>query len=211
MNAVSYSLLTSKIFSLQEYFVFEEKSEERHEFHAEKLRPLPGGSIRHSSISVNLLASVSTILQEKEKNCLVFSCNLKIALPSLKHFLYPDGMVCCGEPMKGMPNRNDSISNPQLVFEVLSPSTESYDLGDKFKLYQELKSLREYVIVRQSYCYVEVRTLVDTERNLWKFSYYEDMSDSVKLDSLNIELPMQKIYNRIKFDEIDETETADAV
>ncbi len=209
MYLVLNQFLSHKSYSLEEYFALEEKTGMRHEYYNGKLRPMSGGSLRHSQIAVNLYAYLYNFIEAEEKDCTVLNSDAKIVLPGLRKFLYADGMVYCGQPAQGMPNRNDSISNPQLIFEVLSPSTESYDLGDKFKLYQELKSLREYVIVRQSYCYVEVRTLVDTERNLWKFSYYESMNDSVKLDSLGIELPMQKIYNRIKFDESDDTELAE--
>lgn len=112
--------------------------------------------------------------------------------------------VCCGKREYSLPGSTDFISNPVVIFEVLSPSTEGYDVTEKFKIYNKLESLREYVIVQQAFCYVEVRTLVDAEKGHWKFSYYEDLNDVIKLESLGVELPLSEIYYDIEFDDKEE-------
>lgn len=198
--------LAQTAYSLEDYIALEERTGVRHEYHNGKLRPIPGGSQRHSQIAVNITTLLSLFIRKEKLVCKVFNSDLKVALPSLKKFLYPDAMVCCGEPAYGIEGRTDSTKNPQILFEVLSPSTEGYDASEKFEIYKKLESLREYVLVQQAFCRVEVRTLVDTEKGLWKFSYYNDLQDVVKLDSLGAELPLSEIYYDIEFDDPEEIE-----
>ena len=198
--------LANTVASLEEYLAIEERTGVRHEYHNGKLRPMPGGSRRHSEIIGQVTFQLTKEFRSKNKSCKAMPSDMRVFVKSMQKSLYPDVTICCGERKYSIPNRKDFISNPLVVVEVLSPSTEAYDLGEKFKTYQELKSLREYVLIQQTHCYVEVRTLVDVENGLWKYTYYEKMDDVIQLKSIGAELPLSEVYYDIEFDEEEDAE-----
>lgn len=106
-------------------------------------------------------------------------------------------MIINGEPEFNR-DRTDEILNPLLIIEVLSPSTEAYDRGEKFRKYRSLDSFCEYLLVSQVEVYVEQYHQID-QRDRWQLQICDRLDQTITLQSLNIELPMQEIYRRIKF------------
>lgn len=118
-----------------------------------------------------------------------YNSDLKIWLPSLNHGTYADILVIDGSP-EFSPNRRD---------EVLPPSTEKYDRGDKFRKYRSLPSFIEYVLVAQDEPYVERHYKQHGEKNnLWQLEIYAQIEQSVIFHSINVEVPIREIYRRTK-------------
>jgi Uma2 family endonuclease len=188
---------TKTHFTPDEYRVMEETAEERHEYHNGEIINMPGGSEVHSAIASNVLIFLGFLLRDSDFH--FYNSDLRIWIPNFNHGTYADVLVINGEPeFNG--NRTDEILNPLLIIEVLSPSTEGYDRGEKFRKYRSLSSFFEYVLVSQTEPYVEQYYKQEAQNNhLWQLQVYEQIEKSVFLHSLNVELPMKEIYRRVKF------------
>ena len=189
----------------EEYLVFEREADERHEWLDGLIYAMAGESPQHSLISANVITILN--LQLRGKPCAVFSPNMKVysRLPletGLKGlFSYPDCLVVCGQP-SFHDQRRDVLTNPQLVIEVLSPTTERYDRGKKFLRYQQNASLTDYVIVAQAYPSIEHYTR--QAEGKWVYSVTTDLTASVGLESIACSLPLAEVYDRIEFSALPE-------
>src|SRR5215212_4143688 len=122
----------------EEYLAAERLSETRSEYLDGGVCPMTGASLNHGRIVINVATELA--LQLRERDCDVLVADMKVRLPDLRKFFYPDVVVSCGA-LQFHDERNDIITNPDLVVEVLSPSTEAFDRGAKFGAYQTIESL----------------------------------------------------------------------
>ena len=190
--------LTSEVttsFTTDEYRAIEETAEERHEYCNGEMIAMPGGSPAHSRIAVDTTTFLNVAL--RETNFQTYNGDLRIWIPSFNHGTYPDVLVINGEPeFNG--SRTDEILNPLLIVEVLSPSTEAYDRGEKFRKYRSLASFCEYLLVSQTEPYIEHYYNCDRPNSdRWQWQVYDRVESAIELHSLNIELPMAEVYRRI--------------
>ena len=132
----------------------------------------------------------------RKNPCRVFGSDLKVGIAEHHSFVYPDAMVICGK-ITYAEDRNDVVTNPLLIVEVLSDSTESYDRGRKFKKYQTLASFTEYVLVSQHEPLVEVFFRQDERQ--WLYTVAEGLDATIALRSINSELSLREIYNKVDF------------
>ena len=137
----------------EEYLEIERAADERHEYYRGQMYLMPGGSLRHSVISTNILSELSNAL--KRRPCIVVNSDMRMRVAEDGLYTYPDISVVCGDP-KFADRRTDTLLNPSLIVEVLSPSTERKDRGFKFAQYRTLASLQEYALVSQEEHRVEV-------------------------------------------------------
>ncbi|MCP2732493.1 Uma2 family endonuclease [Limnofasciculus baicalensis] len=181
-----------------EYRAIEETAEERHEYCNGEIITMPGGSPAHSRIAVDMTTFLN--LNLRDTNFQTYNGDLRIWIPSFNHGTYADVFVIDGEP-EFHGERTDEILNPLLIVEVLSPSTEAYDRGEKFRKYRSLPSFREYLIVSQIEPYVEQYHNLDPNSNdRWEWQVCDSIDGSIVLHSLNnLELPLSEIYRRINF------------
>lgn len=188
-----------------EYLVYERESPDRHEWLDGLIYAMAGESPEHSLICANVIAVLNTRLRGKP--CAVYSPNMKVYSRLPKEigrkglFSYPDATVVCGQPIFHDQHR-DVLVNPQVVIEVLSPTTERYDRGRKFLRYQQNSSLTDYVLVAQDY--LSVQHYVRQGKGNWLYSATAELTANVFLNSLGIELPLAEIYDRIEFPELSE-------
>ncbi|WP_071191322.1 Uma2 family endonuclease [Trichormus sp. NMC-1] len=189
--------VTKTDFTPDEYRVMEESAEERHEYCNGEIIVMPGGSEVHSRITVNITTLLNLALRDTDFQ--TYNGDLRIWIPDFNHGTYADVLVINGEPeFNG--NRTDEILNPLLIIEVLSPSTEGYDRGEKFRKYRSLSSFCEYVLVSQTEPYIEdYYKQEEQNNNLWQLQVYDQIEKSVRLHSLNVEISMTEIYRRVKF------------
>ncbi|MBD2690160.1 Uma2 family endonuclease [Anabaena catenula] len=189
--------VTKTDFTPDEYRAMEETAEERHEYCNGEIIVMPGGSEVHSAIASNILIYLGFLLRDTDFR--FYNSDLRVWIPDFNHGTYADVLVINGEPeFNG--NRTDEILNPLLIIEVLSPSTEGYDRGEKFRKYRSLSSFCEYVLVSQTEPYIEhYYKQEEQNNNLWQLQVYDQIQKSVRLHSLNVEIPMNEIYRRIKF------------
>jgi len=183
--------------TLDKYREMEETAEERHEYRNGEIITMPGGSPAHSRIAVDITTFLNLAL--RETNFQTYNGDLRIWIPNFNHGTYPDVLVIDGEPeFNG--DRTDEILNPLLIVEVLSPSTEAYDRGEKFRKYRSLPSFREYLLVSQTEPYIEQYHKLDNNDNdRWLWQVCDRLDQSIFLHSLNVEIPTAEIYRRINF------------
>ncbi len=180
-----------------EYRRMEENEQERHEYADGRIIIMPGGSEVHSRITVDITTFLNLALRDSSFE--TYNSDLRIWIPSLNHGTYADIFVIGGSPEFNH-NRTDEVLNPLLIIEVLSPSTEKYDRGDKFRKYRSLPSFIEYVLVAQDELYVEQYSKQHGEKNnVWQLEIYDQIEQSVIFHSINVEIPMKEIYRRTKF------------
>ncbi|WP_107667284.1 Uma2 family endonuclease [Cyanothece sp. BG0011] len=178
--------------SLENYRQLEEISEFKHEYHNGVIIPMTGGTINHNRIIRNLIYLL--VNADKNKTYEAFSSDLRVWIPEYKRGVYPDVMVISEDPIFNE-NRQDEIINPCLIFEVLSPSTSSYDRGDKFLYYRSIPYLTEYILIDQANYFIEHYT--KTDNNQWLLQDYQDIKDMIKLNSINIDVKISDIYENI--------------
>lgn len=186
---------TNTRFTPDEYRAIEETAEERHEYCNGEIIAMPGGSPAHSRIAVDTTTFLNVAL--RDTNFQTYNGDLRIWIPSLNHGTYPDVMVIDGEPeFNG--SRTDEILNPLLIVEVLSPSTEAYDRGEKFRKYRSIASFCEYLLVSQTEPYIEQYHNLDRQSSdRWQWQVYDGIDRAIVLQSVNIEIPMAEVYRRI--------------
>jgi len=180
--------------SIREYIEVERRTGVKHEYLDGFIRAMSGGSLNHSRITVNLTTFLSNIIEEKKKSCSVFNSDAKVYVEKANSFVYPDVTVVCGDIEIG--EHEESIANPILIVEVLSKSTGAYDRGEKFRKYRSLPSFKEYVLIDQDQPIVD--TMYRKDSSYWRMSCTIGLEKSVKLYSLDIEVPMAAIYKNIQ-------------
>jgi Uma2 family endonuclease len=179
-----------------EYLALEECAEYKSEYHNGEIIAITGRSFNHNRIAVNVSAALNFYFKNQE-NYEVASGDIKVWIPHTQRFLYPDVMVIAGQP-DYYENRNDAITNPQTIIEVLSKSTQDYDRSDKFRYYRTLPSFKEYVLISQYEFFVEQYTkIADYE---WRLSYQENSEDVLEFISFPFKMSLLDIYNKVVFD-----------
>ena len=183
-------------FSLDEYFAIEEEALEKHEFRDGDIVAMAGGTESHSLITMNFGGELRDGL--KGKPCRAYDSNLRVLVPQTPLYTYPDVFAICG-PTQYDPKdpRQKTVTNPRLVVEVLSPSTEAYDRGEKFLRYLGVESLQEYVLVSQHTPRVE--TYFREEDGAWRFGVIVGLEKRLVLRSVGVELPLAEVYANVTF------------
>jgi Uma2 family endonuclease len=186
---------TLPVLSVREYLDIERQSEIRHEFLDGHVYAMAGESIAHSTICFNLAVAVGA--QLKGTPCRGFSPNMKVRAGEKGLYAYPDLMVTCGEPSFHDKER-DVLLNPIGIFEVLSPSAEAYDRGEKFERYRDhIETLRDYVLVSQDRPRVEHRRREPD--GTWTSTELDGLTEVLSLPSIDCRVPLADVYSRIEF------------
>ena len=180
--------------TVAEYLAFERASETRHEFFRGEVFAMNGGAPEHSVIGLNIGGELRGRL--KHRPCQIYNGDTRIRVDISGLYTYPDVSALCGKP-KFDDERGDTLLNPSLLVEVLSPSTEAYDRGKKFEHYRRIPSLTEYLLVSQDQCLVERYSRMDDGD--WRLTVFNRSEDVVVLESLDCELPLTEIYLKIEF------------
>lgn len=184
----------SQRYTLAGYRRLEESAGDRHEYHDGTIVAMTGGTIEHSAISGNIYALLKTALRKTRFK--PFNSDLRIWIPRHRRGVYPDIMVIEGEAQFN-DDRRDEVTNPKLVIEVLSRSTEAYDRGDKFMYYRSIPEFSEYLLVSQYQPRIDHYTRV--ENGDWLMRSYEDMATSIELSTVSQQLNLADIYEDIDF------------
>ena len=185
-----------KRYTLEEYLELDRSSEERLEFWDGEVFCMSGGSRSHVEIETNLIAFLKP--QLRARGCRVFPADMRIKVPSAPPYRYADFSALCGEPKFEEIGGVDALVNPQVIVEVLSPSTEAYDRGDKFSHYKSIPTLRECLLVAQHRPHVT--HLFKQDDGLWIHTDVNDLESTLTLTSLGCGLPLSEIYEGVSFD-----------
>lgn len=196
------ALPKKKTYTPEEYLALEDEAEFRSEYDDGIITPLhggeggiitmAGGSLDHAQISSNIARFTGNKISF---DCRALQSEIKIWVESYRKFYYPDVAVLCGKPVF-YKKRNDTITNPILIFEVLSKSTEAKDRGEKFAAYQTLESLQEYVLVSQDKAKIE-KFARQTDES-WKYQATIGLKSKVYFETIKIDLSLEEVYQRVK-------------
>jgi len=179
--------------SVTEYLEMENASLEKHEYYEGEVFAMSGAKVKHVKITDNIL----TILKQKlkGKSCQPFGSDLRIHVEANTLFTYPDISIICGDILT-LNNDDYNVLNPAVLIEVLSPSTKNYDRGEKFKLYRDIPTLKEYVLVDSESIHVEIFRL-NSNRH-WELEEYNKDADSILIQAIDTSLSLAEIYEGTK-------------
>ena len=186
-------VLEKQISTAEEYLAYERASFDRHEFLFKTIIPKDDSSHSHSIVSGNIAAQLWCFLKGKKQR--VFKTNMRTRNPLNQSYFYPDVVVSDGAPIFA-DGLNDILINPVLIIEVLSPTTAVYDKTDKFVACKSIPTLREYVLVNQSECDVEIYRRNADET--WSAIRFNKMTDIVSFLSIGFDCPIIDFYEGIE-------------
>ena len=179
----------------EEYLKAERDATEKHEYYQGEVFAMSGASLKHNKVFSNLFGELCIKLKGKE--CQPYGSDLRIHIPENTLYTYPDISIFCSPPNLTDDNF-DTATNPTVIIEILSKSTRNYDLGSKFKLYRDIKSLKTYVLVDSLSFSVELHN--KNENDIWELQDFKLLTDTLVLKTLQIEILLKDIYENITFD-----------
>lgn len=189
------SAIPKTYYTEEEYLALEREAPYRSEYYRGEIFAMAGGSDEHNTVAGSIRDALTPQLRGRCRRYM-FEMRLKILATGL--YTYPDVMILCG-PRHFTEDRPDTVTNPQVIFEVLSDSTEKYDRGKKFSHYQKVPSLQEYLLVAQNKPIVD--HFIRDDGDVWTFRRYEALSDIITLPSIGAIITLAEIYEEIELDE----------
>jgi len=180
--------------TLEEYFEFDKNAEGNFEYFDGELFEMSGVSRSHARIERNLTVKLTP--KAFERGCEVFTPNLRIKIPTMSLYRYPDLSVVCGRADFVQIAGVDCLSNPALIVEILSESTEKFDRGDKFREYKSIESFAEYLLI--SSMAVSVTLFQKHNDKFWMHSDYS-AGESCHLNTLDLDLNVDDLYTAVDF------------
>ena len=188
------STLTAQAYlTPEEYLTWERKQPFKNEYYNGQIIVMSGASRAHNRITVDITTQLNNQLMEGE--CEVFASEMRVRTSPEVSYFYPDVIVVCGEP-RFEDDTFDTLLNPIVVIEVLSPSTAAFDRGEKFEHYKQLASLQEYILISQGSVRVEHYSRQETQ---WGHDTFQRLEDVLSFPSIECEVPLRAIYRRVMF------------
>jgi Uma2 family endonuclease len=182
-------------FSIEDYLEMENTSIEKHEYYKGEIFAMSGAKMPHNDISKNLSGNLYVKL--KGKKCQPYGSDVRIHIESNTLFTYPDISIICGDVVTR--NNDDyNVLNPTVIIEILSPSTKNYDRGEKFKLYRDIPTLKEYILVDSESIHIEVFRL--NENNHWELEEYNSTENLLHIKAINENILISEIYEGVKLE-----------
>jgi Uma2 family endonuclease len=188
--------------TMEEYLQWEKTQQEKHEYyrgeiftmggHGDALA-MSGASHRHNKIFSNLLIGMGILL--KGKSCQPYGSDMRIHIPENTLYTYPDISIICNDFISSDFDE-DTVVQPTVIIEILSPSTKNYDRGEKFTLYRDIPTLKEYILVDTASVRIEAFRIND--RGYWELEEYKSVDDILRISSVVISLPVADIYEGTK-------------
>ncbi|MBK8912271.1 MAG: Uma2 family endonuclease [Chlorobi bacterium] len=185
--------LPRKYLTEEEYLAIERAAQWKSEYYQGEMFAMAGGSEAHSLIAMNLGGEIREALRSKP--CRVYNSDLRVQVDSVGLYTYPDLSIVSGQPQFAE-EQKDNLLNPVVIIEILSPSTEAYGRGKKFDLYQQLRSLKEYILVAQDRVSV-ISYVRNDDAETWTMRSYWQLQDVLTIASCNATVPLAEIYRDV--------------
>jgi len=189
----------------EQYLAIERAADFRSEFYHGEMFAMVGASRKHNLVAGNVFGELRQ--QFKGRKCEVYQSDMRVKINATGLYTYPDVVATCDDP-RFEDEHVDTLVNPKVIVEVLSPSTELWDRGKKFEHYRNIPSLREYVMIAQDHVLVE-RFAINADGQ-WVLSEYRTLDDVLLLNSISCQIKLSDVYARIDFSERDEPEKSDS-
>ena len=181
-------------YTVAEYLAREEVADFRSEYYQGEIFAMAGESLNHNRVAIDLCAKLNQAI--RQRGCEAFAENVRVRAEAVDLFAYPDVVVVCGAPQLYQ-DREDTITNPLLIIEVLSKSTKNYDRGDKFNFYRMLPTVKEYVLIEQYRIHVE--QFSPSKAGIRVTAEYRAAEDVLKFSSIDFQITLKELYARVKF------------
>jgi Uma2 family endonuclease len=181
--------------TMEEYLVLEEKSVEKHEYYQGEIFAMAGASIQHNQITSNTHIAIGSYLQNK--HCQIFQSDLKIHAATNSLITYPDLSIVCGA-IETLEQHKQIVTNPSVLIEILSPTTQDYDRGGKFKLYRDITSLQEYILISSTETLVEKYT--KQSNGTWVLQEYKTKDAVMHITTIDMQLHVDTLYRNVVFE-----------
>jgi Uma2 family endonuclease len=178
--------------TVAEYLALERASDFKSEYINGERRPMTGASRKHNLIAGNIYASLH--LQLRKSKCEIYPSDMRVKIEATGLMTYPDISIVCGEP-RFDDSYKDTLLNPTVVIEVLSPSTAAYDRGEKSENYRQIPSLQAYLLVSQDRMHVEYYSRQPD--NSWRFAEFKRTADRFVLAAVQCELALEDVYEKV--------------
>ena len=187
------SVYNKKKLTVEEYLLYERQSDQKHEYYREEIFAMAGAGMRHNKIFSNLFGELAICL--KGKPCRPYGSDLRIHIQENSLFTYPDISIICGDIITSDKDEDTAIL-PSVIIEILSASTKDYDRGGKFKLYRDIPSLKEYILIDSEAIGIEVFRL--NSQYHWELEEYKKIDDTLNIRSVDLFFPLKEIYEGMK-------------
>ncbi|MFM7486319.1 MAG: Uma2 family endonuclease [Cytophagales bacterium] len=184
-----------KKYTEQEYLELERKAEYKSEFFGGEIFAMSGATNPHNIITTNFISFLVNKL--RGQGCRPYGSDMRVRTPINSLYAYPDISVVYGE-RKFLDNEFDTLLNPVFICEVLSKSTADYDTGGKFMRYRSIESLKEYWVI--SSLEYRLQKFVKQSNSSWLLSETTSVQDTILIESINVEVPLQEIYFEVQFE-----------
>jgi Uma2 family endonuclease len=191
------SSLAEPLYTAEEYLALERAADHKSEFNNGRIYAMAGASRSHVLITTNVVGGLVPRL--RGQGCRTYSADMRVLIGPTGSYAYPDVAVVCGDAEFVDDGHQDVLTNPTLIVEVLSPSTEGYDRGAKFAHYRRLPSLREYVLIAQDRVSVERFARRGDEWVIRPTDELTDLGDTLHLESVGCDLPLAEVYDLVEF------------
>ncbi len=182
-------------YTAEEYLELEETSLEKNEFYKGEIFAMAGASIPHNEIVSNTLVEIGSYL--KDKKCRIYPSDLRIHSVANSLYTYPDLSIICND-IETVGKRKNTVTNPTVLIEVLSKTTQDYDRGAKFKLYRDIESLKEYILISS------LETLVEKYNKQadgsWVLHEYKNEADTFTITSIDLLVTVKDLYRNVQFE-----------
>jgi len=181
-----------------EYLVFADTQEIKYEYHRGQVYAMTGASVRHNTIAANAITELSIALRDRD--CTVTSSDTRVHIASKETYRYPDVTVFCGDP-EYVEGRTDTITNPVLLVEVLSPGTALKDRNEKLAEYTQINTLDAYILIAQDEPKVEVFRRHDGDK--WLYEYVMGLGAEIEVSAAGavLRLTLAQIYRRVSWED----------
>lgn len=176
--------------SPEDYLRLERAAEFKHEYFEGEIRAMAGASFAHNRICANLTGELYG--QLRGKTCAVVGSDQRLRILSGSAYVYPDVTVVCGPPAFNEEKTFDTLLNPTLLVEVLSPSTANNDRGEKFMYYRQVPSLRQFLLLDSARVHAELYSLDEPGR--WVLTETRELATVLDLSSIGCRVPLAEVY-----------------
>ena len=191
--------VAERLWSAEEFLDWERTQPYKHELIDNRVYDMTGASRAHNLLVGNLVTALNNRLLNQR--CEVYPTDMRVQVDPVATYTYPDVVVVCGEPRFRGDVPQDTLENPTLIFEILSPSTEMIDRNQKFRQYLQLESLDGYFLVAQDKPLIQAYMRSGDD---WLFRDLSGIEATLSIEAIHCELPLREIYNKVRFESVEQ-------
>ena len=188
----------ARLYTPEEYLELETQADDKSEYRDGEIVPMTGGTTNHNQLAGNFYAHLLFALRSQGYR--VYMSDVRLWIPTYRQYTYPDVMAIQGQPLYADTSRT-TVTNPLLIAEVLSKSTQNYDQGEKFLYYRSIPELQEYILIDQQQYHAMQHT--KTETGQWLLTEYWGAEAVLTLKALTFEIALTDLYEGVDFNNVE--------